>query len=325
MKEQIEEYIAQRKAEGMADATLSCDKQRLGRLLEFMHKKGVRRWQNARPQHVDGYLDFLERSGLSFFSREGFVITARCFLRWLAERGRILSDPTRHLDLPRPDKDELPLLEPPLSEQEVSELLSALPRRNAVDLRNIAYIELLYSAGLRLSESLSLDLRDIDFSNRIVHVRKGKGSKQRDIPMMRGLQGTLRDYVCLRRSLLKGPDHGALLLGRTGKRLSKGSVDQFMNSLNKVRVRSRQRHVHAHLFRHSIAVHLLRGGADIRYIQAFLGHEDLESTKIYLRLVPADLRKAYDAAMPEIGRYTLGVLVEVGSRRAHDWARTSAK
>jgi integrase/recombinase XerC len=227
----------------------------------------------------------------------------RSFLRWLADRGKIISDPSRHIDVPRPDADDLPLPEPPLGEEEVAELLAWMPRNNVVDLRNIAHIELLYSAGLRASESLSLDLRDIDFTNRVVHVLKGKGSKKRDVPMMRGLQFALRDYLCLRRSLLKGPDHGALLLDARGKRLNLNASVSLMMRLN--RRRPGKRRVHAHLFRHSIAVHLLRGGADARYVQAFLWHESLESTRIYLRLVPADLRKEYDKAMPEIAVETL--------------------
>ena len=298
MNELLEEYLAQRKAEGLATGTVSQYRVRLQRFSAFLQRRRVNRWQNVNPDHVDAYMDALEREGLGHSSREAFVIAARSFLHWLHECGKIISDPTRHVVIPKPDKDDLPLLEPPLSEEEVAQLLAKLPRRNAVDLRNIAQIELLYSAGLRLSESLSLDVRDANFVNRTIHVRNGKGSKPRDIPMMRGLQGALRDYICLRRSLLKGPDHGALLLNQRGKRLNKGAFDQVMKRLNAKR--QGKQHIHAHLFRHSIAVHLLRGGADIRYVQAFLGHDSLESTRIYLRLVPADLRKSYDDAMPEI-------------------------
>ena len=105
--------------------------------------------------------------------------------------------------------------------------------------------------------------------------------------------------MALRRSLLRGPDSGELLVNQRGKRLNKSAFAQVMVRLNRRRG-PKFRQVHAHLFRHSIAVHLLRGWADIRYVQAFLGHESLDTTKTYLRLVPADLRKAYDDAMPEV-------------------------
>lgn len=297
MKQEIENYLAQRTAEGLADQTITSYRHRLERLLKYTASRRVNRWQAVQPEHVDGFLKFLHASGLAFGSREGCIITAMCFFRWLAENGRILFNPARHIEVPRPDKDDLPLTAPPLAEEDVANLLATMPRRNAVDLRDIVQIDLLYSAGLRLSESIALDVKDIDFTNRLVRVRKGKGSKERDVPMMRGLQSTIRDYLCLRRTLLHGPDDGALLLTRSGGRMKKGTVEQLMDRLNSRR-KGKQR-VHAHLFRHSIAVHLLRGGTDIRYVQFFLGHESLESTRIYLRLVPADLRAAYDAAMPE--------------------------
>jgi integrase/recombinase XerC len=298
MMKEIEAYLAQRMAEGLAKRTLVGNRRLLSRLVEYLTSTGVHVWQNVRPQHVDGYISFLERSALRFSSREQFVITARCFLRWLAERGSILSDPSCHLELPRPTKDELPLLERPLSENDVAELLASMPRGNVIDLRNSAHIELLYSAGLRMGESVSLNVGDIDFSENVIRVRHGKGGKARDVPLMRGLASALKDYLCLRRGLLKGPDHGALLIAKTGKRHTVAAFERYIAKLN--RKRTGKPHIHPHLFRHSIAVHLLRGGADIRYVQAFLGHDNLESTKIYLRLVPADLRKAYDAAMPEI-------------------------
>lgn len=88
-----------------------------------------------------------------------------------------------------------------------------------------------------------------------------------------------------------------------GARDRSGGLPNWIGNLNKSRG-VKARHVHAHLLRHSCAVHLLRGGADIRYIQRFLGHESIDSARIYLRLVPADLRKAYEAAMPEVALST---------------------
>ena len=295
----MEAYLAQRKAEGLAPLTIQDYRQRLERLAGFLARKGVLRWQNMKPPDMDAFLASLKRSGLAWSNRVGILIAVRSFLRWLAEHGKILSNPSRHLVLPRPNKDDLPLPEPPLSEEDVAELFSSFPRRNALDLRNIAHLELLYSAGLRLSESLSLNLRDVDLTNRIVFVRNGKGGRPRELPIMRGLYSALRNYLALRRSLLRGPDMGALLVNQRGKRLNKGAFEQVIIRLNRRRG-PKMRHLHAHLFRHSIAVHLMRGGADIRYVQAFLGHESLDTTKTYLRLVPVDLRHAYDQAMPEV-------------------------
>jgi len=301
MEAEISEYLAQRKAEGLAASTLEACGRRLRRMAATLYTIGVGRVQDAKPEHLDAYVDHNKDAGLAFGTRLNLLFDAREFFRWLAEHGRILSDPARHLIL-RASREEPPLLETPLSETEVVEFLASLPRNNARDLRRIAHFELLYSAGLRLGESLALNVSDIDLSNRIVRVRKGKGTgggKAREVPMMRGLQGALRDYLALRRTMLLGPDHGALLIGGRGQRLTQSAFEQSMTAQNRRRGLDKP-HVHAHLFRHSIAVHLLRNGADVRYVQAFLGHESLDTTKEYLRLVPADIRAAYDKAMPVI-------------------------
>jgi site-specific recombinase XerD len=115
--------------------------------------------------------------------------------------------------------------------------------------------------------------------------------------MVRGLHEALERYLRVRRTLVCGADPGALLLSRYGRRLTVPAVEKLMQKLSQ---QPGRRRLHPHLFRHSIAVHLLRNGADIRYLQAFLGHELLDTTKIYLRLVPADIREAYDKAMPEM-------------------------
>jgi integrase/recombinase XerC len=296
MREAIATFLAERKAEGISNTTLKNFQMRLERLRKFIVRRGVTRWAHVTPQHMDQFRAEGSRAGLAAGTQSAYLMSCRVFLRWLLRRGRILSDPCRSIIVSR--TEEPPLPEPPLSEEEVQAFLARLPRRHVRDLRNIAHFELLYSAGLRLSESLALNVEDLDFPNKVLHVRNGKGGKARDIPMMRGLVAALKDYLCLRRSLLKGPDNGVLLLSIRGKRLTEVGFRTLMATINKHRP-PESRRVHAHLFRHSIAVHLLRGGADIRHIQAFLGHESLDTTKIYLRLVPADLRKSYDAAMPD--------------------------
>ena len=111
--------------------------------------------------------------------------------------------------------------------------------------------------------------------------------------------GAAQDYLTVRRALVRGPDHGALLLTRTGIRLPERAGCSWFQTLSRSRG-PLAAHLHPRLFRHSIVVHLLRGGADIRHVQQFLGHANIETTKIYLRMVPGHLREAYDAAMPVI-------------------------
>ena len=202
------------------------------------------------------------------------------------------------LDLPVPDDAADTLPSAPLDEAEVAMLLGAAPRRSVGDLRNLAHLHLLYGCALRLGESLALTVNDIDFGQRCVLVRGGKGDKDRLVPLMKGTAGAVKDYLALRRDLLKGPDHGILLLNNRGQRLGEFVVRQLLDEL--ARTCGITRKLYPHLLRHSVAVHLLRGGADIREVQAFLGHARLDTTKVYLRMVPGHLREEYDEAMPEI-------------------------
>jgi site-specific recombinase XerD len=208
-----------------------------------------------------------------------------------------MSDPARDIALPDGGEPDLPA--PPMEEHEVAALFESLPRRDVIDLRNRLHLELLYGCALRIQESVSLNLKDIDLANRVLLVRNGKGGKDRVLPLVRGVLGALKDYLALRRSLLHGPDHGALLLSRRGDRLNVATFRMWLAEFNRRRGPGQKR-VHPHLLRHSIAVHLLRGGADIRHVQEFLGHSSLETTKVYLRLVPGRLKEDYDRAMPEI-------------------------
>jgi site-specific recombinase XerD len=266
-------------------------------LARFLKGRGKRNVTDIQPQDLDQYMAVIFEAGVQMSTRQARASVIRAFFRWLTENGRLLSNPARDIAMPAND-DDVPLAEPPLEEAEVAELIDGLPRRHAVDLRNRLHLELLYGCGLRIGESVALDLRDIDLDARTVRVR-GKGNKERILPLMRGVVAALRDYLALRRSLLKGPDHGALLLDNRGRRLKASAFRDWLDVLNRRRGPGKP-YLHPHLFRHSIAVHLLRGGADIRHIQEFLGHAKLDVTKRYLRLVPGRLKEDYDKAMPEI-------------------------
>lgn len=293
----MEDYLAQRAAEGIALASLTGFRKRLKPMYRFLARRGVRKAADITPADLDAYLTGMAARGVSWRSRRSIASTIRALFRWCQERGLVLANPARDLPVAEADDDELP--QAPLSEAEVNDLLAGMPRSDATDLRNRAHLELLYGCALRLTESLNLDVADLDLERRVLRVRDGKGGKDRLLPIPRGAWGAVQDYLAVRRELLRGPDHGALLLTRTGIRLPERAVRRWFQRLNLGRGADAP-HLHPHLFRHSIAVHLLRGGADIRHVQQYLGHANLETTKVYLRMVPGHLREAYDAAMPVI-------------------------
>jgi site-specific recombinase XerD len=171
------------------------------------------------------------------------------------------------------------------------------PRREAVDkelaslegegplkLRNRALVELVYSAGLRSAEAVGLDLGDVDFEQELVHVRRGKGGKDRVVPLGEEAALWVSRYLHDARPGLARGANDALFLSATGKRLDTSTLRRLIP--------------HPHRLRHAFATHLLEGGADLRTIQELLGHSSLSTTQIYSHVDARRLRKVYDSSHP---------------------------
>jgi site-specific recombinase XerD len=288
----IDAYLGQRAVSDLSKRSIACHRSLLRRTTTFLTARGHHRWSTVSGADFDVFLIELTDLGLKRSTRDSFACCWRAFGAWLVDQGKVLRDPTR--DLRVCDDDEVDLPPAPLSEEQVTTLLNLVPKRHVVDLRIRLHLELLYSCALRNAESVALDVSDLDLDGRTVLVREGKGGVTRMLPLLMSTLIAAGEYLALRRELLRGPDRGALLLSPQGRRLGGWFMQQWLASVSKT-IGFR---VHPHLLRHSIAVHLLRRGADIRHIQQFLGHADLETTKVYLRLVPSHLRDDYDKAMP---------------------------
>jgi site-specific recombinase XerD len=162
--------------------------------------------------------------------------------------------------------------------------LTALEGDGPIPLRNRALVELVYSAGLRSAEAVGLDLADVDFEQELVHVRRGKGGKERVVPLgEEAAFWTARYLREARPSLAKGAND-ALFLSTRGRRLDTSTL--------------RRMAPHPHRLRHAFATHLLEGGADLRTIQELLGHSSLSTTQVYSHVDAKRLRKVYDSAHP---------------------------
>ncbi|HEY2353832.1 MAG TPA: tyrosine-type recombinase/integrase [Gaiellaceae bacterium] len=167
---------------------------------------------------------------------------------------------------------------------EIEQLLAALEGDGAIAIRNRALVELVYSAGLRSAEAVGLDLGDVDFEQELVHVRHGKGGKDRVVPLGEEAQHWLARYLRDARPELATGANDALFLSARGRRLDTSTLRRVAP--------------HPHRLRHAFATHLLEGGADLRTIQELLGHSSLSTTQIYSHVDPRHLRRAYDSAHP---------------------------
>jgi site-specific recombinase XerD len=167
---------------------------------------------------------------------------------------------------------------------ELERELAALEGDGPVALRNRALVELVYSAGLRSAEAVGLDLGDVDFEQELVHVRRGKGGKERVVPLgEEAAHWTARYLREARPELVRGAND-ALFLSVRGRRLDTSTLRRLAP--------------HPHRLRHAFATHLLEGGADLRTIQELLGHSSLSTTQIYSHVDARRLRRVYDRAHP---------------------------
>jgi integrase/recombinase XerC len=167
---------------------------------------------------------------------------------------------------------------------EVERTLAALEGEGPLSLRNRTLLELVYSAGLRSAEAVGLDLGDVDFEQELVHIRRGKGGKERVVPLGEEAALWLGRYLRDARPKLARGAENAIFLSARGRRLDTSTLRRIVP--------------HPHRLRHAFATHLLEGGADLRTIQELLGHSSLSTTQVYSHVDPRHLRRAYDRAHP---------------------------
>lgn len=266
---------------------------------------------------------YLASPALSEATRRAYGFDLRAFSAWLAERGtrvdevdvRVLSDWATELGRARnglapatiarklssvraflrftlgpsrvPDRSLAPrrgrrLPDAPKT-AEIEALLEAVRGDEPLALRNRALLELCYSAGLRSAEAVGLDLADVDFDREAIHVR-GKGGKERLVPLGERAAYTLARYLADGRPPLAHGANDAFFLSARGRRLDTSTLRRLIP--------------HPHRLRHSFATHLLEGGADLRTIQELLGHSSLSTTQVYSHVDAKRLRKVYDHSHP---------------------------
>jgi integrase/recombinase XerD len=222
----------------------------------------------------------------------------RSFFAFLRARGELDANPVHSIRVPRETRPLPRTLEP----TEIERLLEGLepdpgdePASTYEAVRDRAILELLYSAGIRVGELVSLSGDAVDLEEGFVKVR-GKGRKERIAPIGRRAVESLDRYRSLRESLFPAAPRSPVFLNRRGKPLTeKGVRDLVRRAARKAGLTAR---VHPHLFRHSYATHLLDRGADIRSVQELLGHANLSTTQIYTHLTTTRMREAYDRSHP---------------------------
>ncbi len=210
----------------------------------------------------------------------------RSFFRFLHRESLIQNNPAILLLSPKLDKP-LPKF---LTEKEMIQFIDAPSSEKIMDKRDKAILEILYSAGIRVSELVGLDVNHVDLISNLAKVA-GKGKKERLVPIGEPAVKAVRDYLTRRKERSE-----VLFLNKSGQRLSDRSIRNIVNK--HILAASLNKKISPHVVRHSFATHLLNRGADLRSVQELLGHVNLSTTQIYTHVTTDRLKKVYDKAHP---------------------------
>ena len=247
----------------------------------------------ARVDHlaVRSYLAHLSRRKLSRASVARHLSALRTFFKWLVREGAVTANPARSVTTPKREK-HLPAV---MQTSDIALLLEQPDTSTTLGTRDLAYLELMYASGLRISELTGIDLDDLELRSRLVKVH-GKGSKERIVPFGTKAEAALRAYLAVRGELTDDPEQQALFVNYRGERITTRSVRRLFDGY--VRKAALRAGISPHTMRHSFATHLLNAGADLRAIQELLGHASLSTTQKYTHLNDWQLIAVYKKAHP---------------------------
>jgi integrase/recombinase XerC len=296
VRTEITQFLRYLDAERNAsDLTIKSYREDLMDLADYLSEQlqGDRSPAEITPRDLRGYLAALHEAGYAKSSISRKLASLRSFYRFAQRRQMTESNPAKPLRNPRGSR-KLPHF---LTSSEVLLLLDAPDRGDVMGLRDASILETMYSAGLRVSEVVGLNVGDCDFEDGIARIR-GKGRKERLSPLGSFALKALRAYLAVRKLSPKAPQgrEAPVFVNRFGNRLTTRSVARMLEK--HIKLTGLDTRTTPHTLRHSFATHLLDRGADIRSVQELLGHKSLVTTQIYTHLTTASLREVYERAHP---------------------------
>ena len=260
---------------GLSKNTIAAYARDLDAFFAFCRRAGLDGPCGAGKNDVSGFIQFLSRQRVSARSIARKISAVRGLYRFLSDENRVQEDPTLNITAPKTGK-KLPRF---LDYHDMEKILEAPDTGAPGGLRDRAIFELLYACGLRISELISLKCADLNAQGGLVRVF-GKGSKERMVPVGRAALAWIQKYMAVERPLLANAKSGdTLILNRRGGHMSRMGLWKIVDKF--ARRAGIDDRVSPHVFRHSFATHLLKGGADLRAVQEMLGHADISTTQIY--------------------------------------------
>jgi integrase/recombinase XerC len=272
---------------GLSKNTTNSYRRDLNKFSKFLKASGVNDFESLTEEMCSAWIADLFQNNVSARSIQRHVSSAKGFFNYLKKSGVVRNSPFELINSPK-SPSHLPNI---LSPEEVSQLLNFKPK-NVQEKRDLAIIELIYSSGLRVSETVNTNLGDFEDNKNFLRVL-GKGSKTRLVPVGRYAKNAIEDWIIERNKL--ATKDGSLFVNLRGNRITTRSVQQ---RLKNIAIMQGLPPVNPHMLRHSFATHLLESSGDLRSIQELLGHSSLSTTQIYTRLDYQHLIKVYENSHP---------------------------
>lgn len=258
---------------------------------DFLASENMGTLITARSLHARNFMTRLFNNNFKKKSIARKLSSLKTFYRYLITEKIVEKNPFELIESPKVEKS-LPRF---LYKEEVEKIFSSIDTTTAIGKRNLAIMEVLYGSGLRVSELVSLENKNLDFSNAMIKVF-GKGSKERYVPMNLRTIEALNNYIHIGRpELILKVEHVApsvLFVNRNGGALTARGVRVIINKI--IEDAAESIHVYPHMLRHTFATHLLDGGADLRSVQEMLGHSNLSTTQIYTHVSTEQLKKSME-------------------------------
>ena len=284
----INEYLVfVSQVKNLSENTTKSYKRDLKKLYLFLEKLNVTNYSDIKEEICSAWIGDLYSQNNKPKSIQRHLSSAKGFFRFLKKNNLISSSPFELVTAPK-SSNTLPDV---LSPEDVEQLLNFKPS-NTIEIRDMAIVELMYSSGLRVSETVNINISDFEENMSFLRVL-GKGSKTRLVPMGRFAINAINNWISEREKISNNTD--ALFLNSKGSRLSVRSIQL---RLKKMAIKQGLPPVHPHMLRHSFATHMLESSGDLRTIQELLGHSSLSTTQIYTKLDYQHLAKIYDKSHP---------------------------
>ena len=272
--------------------TIDAYKRDIDQYLGYLSDIGIKHLSHIKSTHIRNYIRVLNDGGMAPASISRIISSIRSYHKYLSSENIIDENPVLVINNPKLPK-KLPDV---LSEKEISLIIDAIEESSQFYQRDKAIIEMLYSCGIRVSEICNLEMSNLFMEDELIRVM-GKGNKERLLPLGNRSRKYLDDYIIHSRlGFIKKTGSSFVFVSRNGNQLTRAMVNIILNKWTQAS--GLKKSVSPHKLRHSFATHLLEGGADLRFVQALLGHSDISTTQIYTHLDKHYLKEVYKTHHP---------------------------